>query len=109
MTIHARLPFQSSPDGCLLIPSLKLPSTPGIYTLRFHLRRPGWSVLSVEERLLVRPFRHDEYERFLGVAGPYYGSWWSLLGATGVVLIPFMLSRALLSSESIEDEKKKTQ
>ncbi len=106
MTIHARIPFESvSEDGCLSISSLPLPDTPAVYTLRFQLRRPGWSVLNAEQKILLRPFRHDEYRRFLGVALPYYLSWASLLGATFALLMPMILFKSL-QGKKVNPEKK---
>jgi oligosaccharyltransferase complex subunit beta len=108
MSVQARIPFESvTPEGCLQVSSLQLPPTPAIYTLRFRLRRPGWSVLDVEDKILLRPFRHDEYERFLAVAMPYYVSWMSLLGATFICLIPMLLSRVLRGSKAKKDEGSK--
>ena len=106
MSITTRVPFSSrSPDGCLLLPRLPLPSTPAVYTLRFSLRRPGWSVLTREEKLVVRPRRHDEYERFLGVAWPYYVSWGSLVVATVWLLIPMLMMKSGVSVSESKDKR----
>lgn len=94
MTIEARVAFESVTDDCLLSPPLHLPTTPAIYTLRSHVRRPGYTLITASETLLVRPYRHDEFDRFLVSAMPYYASWASLLVGTFLVLVPFMLQQS---------------
>lgn len=52
--------------------SFQIPDTFGIFKFRVHYDKPGYSTLDVVEQVGVRPFRHDEYERFLTAAFPYY-------------------------------------
>ena len=76
-------------DGCLKLKEpVQLLGKPAVYTLKINYNRPGWSQLSHNERLLVRPFRHDEFPRFLKVAVPYYASWIGLLVASYFILLP---------------------
>lgn len=44
----------------------KAPDRHGIYKFRIMYRRVGWSTVSVSEQVSVRPFRHNEYPRYLG-------------------------------------------
>lgn len=89
MNIQVRKTFDSiDSDGCLNSLNVQLPPKPAIYTLQIHHNRPGWSQLNHEERLLVRPFRHDEFPRFLKIALPYYVSWIGLLVASYFILLP---------------------
>ena len=50
----------------------KLPDQYGVFKFYFNYMRHGLSFLSHEETVQVRPFRHDQYPRFLKVATPYY-------------------------------------
>lgn len=90
MNIQLRKSFDSTldADGCLTATNIQLPSKPAVYTLRISHNRPGWSQLAFEERILVRPFRHDEFPRFLPVAFPYYFSWIGVLIASYFILLP---------------------
>lgn len=89
MNIQLRKSFDSiDSDGCLNAKNVQLPGKPAIYTLQINHNRPGWSQLNHNERLLVRPYRHDEFPRFLKVAVPYYASWLGLLVASYLILLP---------------------
>lgn len=54
--------------------TFKVPDAYGIYKFRLHYRRPGYSVISENTQVSVRPFKHNEYERFIGSAYPYYAA-----------------------------------
>lgn len=92
MNIQVRKSFDSiDGDGCLNVRDIQLPSKSAVYTLQVFYNRAGWTQLSHTERLLVRPYRHDEFERFLPVALPYYASWLGLLIASYLILLPTIL------------------
>lgn len=94
MNIQVRKSFDSiDSDGCLNVKNIQLPGKPAIYTLQINHNRPGWSQLNHQERLLVRPYRHDEFPRFLKVAVPYYVSWLSLLVASYFILLPSLFKQ----------------
>ena len=88
MNIQLRKSFDSVVGGCLAVDGIQFPPKPAIYTLRISHNRPGWSQLNWEERILLRPFRHDEFPRFIPVAFPYYASWIGILVASYFVLLP---------------------
>jgi oligosaccharyltransferase complex subunit beta len=48
------------------------PDDYGIFKFRVLYRRAGYSVLHAETKVSLRPFKHDEYERFIFAAYPYY-------------------------------------
>jgi oligosaccharyltransferase complex subunit beta len=50
------------------------PDNYGVFKFRVFYRRPGFSVLHAETQVSIRPFKHNEYERFIYSAFPYYGS-----------------------------------
>lgn len=60
---------------------IKVPDVYGVFKFVVDYQRPGFSHISLSEQLPVRPFRHDEYERFLVAAYPYYASAASLMVA----------------------------
>eukprot|EP01083_Nonionella_stella_P199215 730675_1 len=49
-----------------------LPDVFGIYKFTIKYQRKGWGYIEHEQLVSVRPFRHDEYQRFLPTAFPYY-------------------------------------
>ena len=60
---------------------IKVPDVYGVFKFVVDYQRPGFSHVFLSEELPVRPFRHDEYERFLVSAYPYYASAASLMVA----------------------------
>ncbi|KAI8994538.1 Dolichyl-diphosphooligosaccharide--protein glycosyltransferase subunit WBP1 [Pilobolus umbonatus] len=52
----------------------RLPDVYGVFTFRVNYKRPGLTFISAEDQVSIRPFRHNEYPRFLTAAYPYYAS-----------------------------------
>jgi len=59
--------------------SFKLPDVYGVFTFKIEYTRRGYGFLSSITRTPVRPFRHNEYERFIESAYPYYASAFSMM------------------------------
>lgn len=68
------------------------PDSYGIFKFRVLYRRPGYSVLHAETQVSIRPFKHNEYERFIFSAYPYYASAFSAMIAFFVFSIVFLFS-----------------
>lgn len=75
------------------------PDDYGIFKFRVLYRRPGYSVLHAETQVSLRPFKHNEYDRFLLPAYPYYSSALACMIAFVVFSVFFLYS---------EDEKPKS-
>jgi len=60
--------------------SFKLPDVYGVFTFKIEYTRRGYGGLTSITRTPVRPFRHNEYERFIASAYPYYASAFSMMG-----------------------------
>ncbi|GAB5033100.1 dolichyl-diphosphooligosaccharide--protein glycosyltransferase 48 kda subunit [Nannochloropsis oceanica] len=71
----------------------KVPDTYGVFKFRILYRRPGLSVLAVNTQVSVRPFNHDEYERFIFSAFPYYASAFSMMAGFLVFGVAFLYSK----------------
>ncbi|SCV73025.1 BQ2448_6950 [Microbotryum intermedium] len=71
--------------------SFHAPDRHGVFTLRVDYRRPGWSFLDEKALVSVAPPRHDEFERFITGAMPYYGGALSVSVATLVVVVLWIL------------------
>ncbi|GAA5857031.1 hypothetical protein JCM9279_003438 [Rhodotorula babjevae] len=78
---HVRLPLERAtvldPDRATNTTqyraSFVVPDRHGVFTLRMDHRRPGWTTLFEAKVIPVTPPKHDEYERFIDGALPYYG------------------------------------
>jgi len=78
----------------------KLPDVYGVFQFRTNYKRLGYTEIANHVQVSVRPLRHNQYERFISNAYPYYFSAFSMMA--GVVLMSFVV---LYHS----DEKKKTE
>jgi oligosaccharyltransferase complex subunit beta len=58
---------------------LQLPDRLGVFTFKVDYYRHGYSYLHELDVVPIRHFRHDEYERFLLAAYPYYFSSFSMM------------------------------
>jgi len=57
----------------------KIPDVYGIFTFRVKYERAGYTSITEERIVTVRPFLHNEYERFILAAYPYYASAFSMM------------------------------
>ena len=72
--------------------TFQAPDNYGVFKFRVLYRRRGYSVLHAETQVSIRPFKHDEYERFIVSAYPYYFSAFSAMAALFVFSIFFLFS-----------------
>ena len=82
----------------------RLPDVYGVYTFQVDYKRSGLTYLLEKDIYPVKPFRHNEYVRFVFQAYPYYINVWILLFISAVV-IPFIWI-ATSENQAIEDKKK---
>lgn len=87
---HLRLPLAASPSG-VLSARFRAPDRHGVFTLRVDYRRPGWTFLDEKLVVSVTPPRHDEYDRFITGAWPYYAGAFSVSAATLVFAVLWAL------------------
>ncbi|RUS17004.1 Oligosaccharyltransferase 48 kDa subunit beta-domain-containing protein [Endogone sp. FLAS-F59071] len=66
------LPSASNQRAAKFQTQLQLPDVYGVFTFRVNYKRPGYTYLVDQSTVALRPFRHDEYPRFLTAAYPYY-------------------------------------
>lgn len=66
----------------------QVPDVYGIFTFKLTYSRPGYSYLQDRTNVIVRPLRHDQYERFIPIAFPYYAASFSMM--LGVILFSFI-------------------
>ncbi|KAL5557235.1 hypothetical protein UlMin_039471 [Ulmus minor] len=54
--------------------SFKVPDVYGVFQFKVEYQKLGYTTLSLSKQIPVRPFKHNEYERFITTAFPYYGA-----------------------------------
>uniref|UniRef100_A0A915E990 Dolichyl-diphosphooligosaccharide--protein glycosyltransferase 48 kDa subunit n=1 Tax=Ditylenchus dipsaci TaxID=166011 RepID=A0A915E990_9BILA len=66
----------------------QVPDMLGVYKFRVDYDRAGYTPIFEVQRVSVRPLRHDQHERFLPIAYPYYISAFSMM--LGLYLFSFV-------------------
>lgn len=69
---------------------IQVPDQIGVYKFKVEYLRAGYSGIFLEKVVAVRPFLHNEYERFIPMASPYYVASISMMVSVfilGVVLL----------------------
>jgi oligosaccharyltransferase complex subunit beta len=93
---HVRLPLApldpAKPNGTLSL-RFRVPDVYGVFKFTVDHRRLGFSRLDLSTEAPVRPYRHDEYERFLLPAYPYYASALSTTVALFLVVVVVLYSK----------------
>ena len=76
---YVRKTMVVDPNSRKHVASFTAPDSYGIFKFRVFYRRVGYSVLHAETQVSIRPFKHNEYERFIFSAYPYYTSAFSAM------------------------------
>lgn len=76
---HIRTTLKSDGNGKFST-IFTIPDVYGVFTFKVEYHRKGYGNLLSIERVSVRPFRHNQYERFIASAFPYYASAFSMMG-----------------------------
>lgn len=77
----------------------KIPDVYGVYQFKVDYVRTGLTRLFSTTQFSVRPLRHDQYERFISSAYPYYTSAFSMMAGV------FLFSMVFLHHKSTEKSK----
>ena len=71
----------------------KAPDVYGVFKFVIEHKRLGYSSIELSLQIPVRPFRHDEFERFLSPAYPYYAGAFSVMAAFFLLGLTFLYSK----------------
>jgi oligosaccharyltransferase complex subunit beta len=83
---YLRVPLLAQPDQPnSLSATFRAPDQHGVFTFSFDYRRAGYSSISHKTTVSIAPPRHDQFDRFITGAGPFY------LGAGSVALATLSL------------------
>ncbi|PWZ38464.1 Dolichyl-diphosphooligosaccharide--protein glycosyltransferase subunit [Zea mays] len=75
------LKTMSNDNKGLYSTSFKVPDVYGVFQFKVEYQRLGYTGLSFTKQIPVRPYRHNEYERFITSAYPYYTASFSTMCA----------------------------
>jgi len=73
--------------------TFKAPDVYGVFSFKVNYHHVGYSSLSLKTIYPVRPFRHDEYERFIKTANPYYLSSLSMVVGVGILTVFLLFTK----------------
>jgi len=71
---------------------LTLPDVYGVFKFSVKYFKKGYSNIDLTQQVSVHPFRHNEFERFIDVAYPYYLSAFSVFSAFFLFGVVFLYS-----------------
>lgn len=77
----------------LYFTSFKVPDVYGVFQFKVEYQRLGYTRLSLSKQIPVRPFRHNEYERFIPTAFPYYGASFSMMTGFFIFTIVYLYNK----------------
>lgn len=87
------LKTMSSDTKGLYHASFKVPDVYGVFQFKLEYQRLGYTSLSLAKQIPVRPFRHNEYERFIPTAFPYYGASFSAMAGFFIFSFVYLYSK----------------
>jgi oligosaccharyltransferase complex subunit beta len=89
---YIRTPLKADKTG-LFTTTFKAPDVYGVFSFKVDYHELGYTSLSLKTIQSVRPFRHDEYPRFIKTAYPYYTSATIMLVGTFFLFTFLMFSK----------------
>lgn len=84
-----RIPMKLNSQG-KYVAEFKVPEKPGVFQFKIDYSRPGYSFLKHSTKVTVRPFKHNEYPRFITQAYPYYLTVFATIAMFVVFLFAFI-------------------
>jgi len=85
-----------------MVGAFKVPDTYGVYQFKVNYHRVGYTRVYETTQISVVPLRHNEYERFIVSAYPYYTSAFSMMAGVCIFAFVFLHFKE-------EEVKKKTE
>lgn len=94
---YVRVPLvrakQTKESAAVYEASFRVPDVYGVFSFRVSYARVGYTAIELLTQVPVRPYRHDEYERFLPVAYPYYAATLLVMGSFFFFSVFFLFGR----------------
>eukprot|EP00698_Gefionella_okellyi_P006358 TRINITY_DN15725_c0_g1_i1.p1 TRINITY_DN15725_c0_g1~~TRINITY_DN15725_c0_g1_i1.p1 ORF type:complete len:429 (+),score=107.43 TRINITY_DN15725_c0_g1_i1:1382-2668(+) len=89
---HQRLAMKHNGKGHYSV-QFKAPDAYGVFQFKINYHRVGYTNLRLTTATPVRPFRHNQYERFIFGAYPYYLAAFSMMGGFVLFSVVWLYSR----------------
>jgi len=71
----------------------RVPDVYGVFTFRVLYYRPGYTSINLQDVVTVRPLRHNQFERFILSAYPYYAAAGSMMFGLPLFALFFLYHR----------------
>jgi len=85
-----RVTMQNKGKSGEMVANFKVPDTYGVYQFKVNYHRVGLTRLYTTNQISVIPLRHDQYERFIPSAYPYYASAFSMMAGVCIFSMVFL-------------------
>jgi len=89
---YVRKALQRNSHGVYSL-TFKAPDVYGVFKFVVRYEKQGYSFLEISSVVPVHPFRHNEFERFIDVAYPYYAASFTLMAGFWLFGIVFLYSK----------------
>ncbi|KAK9681410.1 hypothetical protein RND81_10G000400 [Saponaria officinalis] len=73
--------------------SFKVPDVYGVFQFKLEYQKLGYTSLSLSKQIPVRPFRHNEFERFITATYPYYEACFSMMAGFFIFTLAHLYSK----------------
>ncbi|WOK93109.1 dolichyl-diphosphooligosaccharide--protein glycosyltransferase 48 kDa subunit [Canna indica] len=83
----------STNEKGLYTTAFKVPDVYGVFQFKVEYQKLGYTSLSLTKQIPVRPFRHNEYDRFITTAFPYYGASFSTMAAFFIFTVAYLYTK----------------
>lgn len=87
------LKMLSTDQKGLYYTTFKVPDVYGVFQFKVEYEKLGYTTLSFSKQAPVRPFKHNEYERFITTAFPYYGASFTTMAGFFIFSILFLYNK----------------
>jgi len=85
-----RVTMENKAGSGAMVAKFKVPDTYGVYQFKVNYHRVGLTRLYTTNQISVIPLRHDQYERFISSAYPYYASAFSMMAGVCIFSLVFL-------------------
>jgi len=85
-----RVTMENRAGSGAMVAKFKVPDTYGVYQFKVNYHRVGLTRLYTTNQISVIPLRHDQYERFISSAYPYYASAFSMMAGVCIFSLVFL-------------------
>lgn len=87
-----RLNLEHDGNG-LFFKQFKVPDVYGVYQFIVNYHRHGYTSIELHQHVSITPYRHNQFERFIPAAYPYYASVFSVMSAFFVFGLLFLYTK----------------